>query len=392
MAVTKKQIFIDVYNPLTGVKITTWVNANINQFTKNINGGLSEAIIDLPYTFDYSGSDIAEGNDVKISITDKDTTPGVPRIIYTGYISMIEGNISDGQESMTVHLLGYNTSLATDILQTAMVTTKTYTTTDIGAIIRDLVATFKTANPTSKINYTTTTIPDVGQTITYTFKRVTYQDAIDRLRSIAPANYYFYIDENSTVNFKPKPTTPTHTFILGRHFSAVSAQRGVEKVRNSLLLWNGQVGTPGVDPCVYKRYEDSNSIGLYGRRTKVIDDYGITTGAVADLLAANFLAENTFPEIVLTIEIFDNTEDPDGKGYDIESIQPGDTCSFIGFSEGFSARYLSANMLITSVNYTPEKVELTIDPRNLGMIDWQDQNAKNIDQSVADGTPTTYTV
>jgi hypothetical protein len=178
---------------------------------------------------------------------------------------------------------------------------------------------------------------------------------------------------------------------LGRHFSAVSAQRGVEKVRNSILIWNGEPGPAGTPPCVYKRYEDSNSIGLYGRRAKTVDDYGISTEAVADLLAANFLAENTLPEIVLTIEIFDNTEDPGGKGYDIESIKPGDTCSFVGFSEGFATRYLSGNMLITSVNYTPEKVELTIDPRNLGMIDWQDQNAKNIDQSVADGTPTTYT-
>jgi len=388
MAVSRKQLFIDIFNPLTGEKIATWVNANLNQFVKNINSGLSECIIELPYTFDYSESDIAEGNDVQISISDKDTTPGTTRIIYSGYISMIEGTISDRKENVLVHLLGYNTMLANDVLRSGTTTTTiTYTSEDIGFVMRDLVEKFNLVNG-SKLNYTILTIPDVGSDITYTFKRTFYKDALDKVRSLAPANYFFYIDENNTVNFKPRPTTPTHTFILGRHFSAVKAQRGVEKIKNSLLLWNGEP-TVGV---IYKRYEDSNSIALYGRRTEVVDDYGVGDAATADMLAKNFLDENKEPEIVLTVEIMDNTENPDGYGYDIESIQPGDTCSFVGFSEEFAGRYLSANMLITSVTYTLDKVQLTIDPRNIGMIDWQNQTAKNIHEATSDSAPADYTV
>jgi hypothetical protein len=388
MAVKKKQLFVDVYNPTTGAKITTWMNANLNQFTKTINNGLSECILELPYAFDYAGSDIAEGNEVKISIQDNDTV-GVQKIIYWGYISMIEGEISDRKESMMVHLLGYQTTLALDIMQTAKVTAITFTGVDLGTAMRSIIDSFKAANPLSKISYTSLTIPTVGKVITYTFKRVTYQQAMDKLRSMAPANYYFYIDENNVVNFKPKPTTATHTFVLGRHFSAVRAQRGIEKVKNSLLLWNGEPSTS----IIYKRYEDAGSIALYGRRTNVVDDYGVGDEATADMLALNYLTENRDPEIVLTVEILDNTENPDGKGYDLESIQPGDTCSFVGFSEAFKGRYLSDNMLITSIIYTLDKVILTIDPRNLGIVDWQDQTSKNIRETVSDNTPgTAYTI
>jgi hypothetical protein len=388
MAVKKKQLFVDVYNPTTGAKITTWMNANLNQFTKTINNGLSECILELPYAFDYAGSDIAEGNEVKISIQDNDTV-GVQKIIYWGYISMIEGEISDRKESMMVQLLVYQTTLALDIMQTAKVTAITFTGVDLGTAMRSIIDSFKAANPLSKISYTSLTIPTVGKVITYTFKRVTYQQAMDKLRSMAPANYYFYIDENNVVNFKPKPTTATHTFVLGRHFSAVRAQRGIEKVKNSLLLWNGEPSTS----IIYKRYEDAGSIALYGRRTNVVDDYGVGDEATADMLALNYLTENRDPEIVLTVEILDNTENPDGKGYDLESIQPGDTCSFVGFSEAFKGRYLSDNMLITSIIYTLDKVILTIDPRNLGIVDWQDQTSKNIRETVSDNTPgTAYTI
>lgn len=386
MAVIKKQLFINIFNPLTGVKITTWINANLDNFVKKINAGLSECVIDLPYTFDYSGSDIAEGNFVEISISDNDITPGTTKLIYSGYISMIESIVSDRRESLTVHLLGFYTLLSLDILRDGLTTVVEYTAEDIGAVMRDIFSKYKIANPTSKINFTILTIPDVGEDITYSFKRTSYQDAIEKVRALAPANYYFYIDENNTVYFKAKPTTTTHTFVLGRHFSAVKAQRGVEKVKNSLLLWNGETISP-----IYKRYEDSNSVALYGKRTEVVDDYGISDEATADMLAANYLTENKEPEIVLTVEIFDNTENPDGKGYDLENIKPGDTCKFVGFSEGFISRYLTENMLITSIIYSLDKVELTIDPRNLGIIDWQNQTAKNIHSAVSDNAPADYT-
>jgi len=383
----EKQFIIEVFDPLTLAKITTWSNANIQSFRKKINGGFSECVIELPDPFDYYGTDIAEGNDVKISVIDADLTPGTTRVIYSGYISMVEGKIESRNEGVKVHLLGYNTMLSLDFLRSGTTTTQVFTTTDIGTIILNIVNLFITNNPTTKINASVISIPVVSETASYTFKRSTYQDAIDKMRSIAPANYYFYIDENNTVNFKPKPTTPTHTFTLGKHFSSISVQRGVEKIKNSLLLWDGK--NPAT---VYKKYEDSNSIALYGRRATKVDDYGLTDVPTADALALSFLNENKDPEIVINVQVMDNQKNIQGFGYDIESIQPGNTCRFVGFTDGFRGRYLQDNMLITEVVYYPDRVELTIDPRNLGILEWQDQSAKNTDQLSSDGTPTDYTV
>lgn len=383
----KKQYFIEVYDPLTKSKIATWANANIQSFRKKINGGFSECIVNLPYSFDYYGTDIAEGNDVKISVIDSDLSAGTSRVIYSGYISMVEGNIENRNEGVSIHLLGYNTMMSLDFLKSGTTTTQTFTATDIGTIILNIVNLFIANNPNTKINANVLSIPTVGQNATYTFKRSTYQEAIDKMRSLAPANYYFYVDENSTVNFKPRPTSPTHNFILGKHFSSIHVQRGVEKIKNSILLWNG-ITVGGI----YKLYEDSNSIALYGRRGTKIDDYGISDSATADYLAKTFLDENKEPEIVINVQITDNQENVSGFGYDIESIQPGDTCRFVGFTDGFRGRYLQDNMLITEVIYYTDRVELTIDPRNLGIIEWQDQQSKTVGQLISDTSPTDYTV
>lgn len=383
----KKQYFIEVFDNLTNEKITTWSDANIKNFKKKINGGFSECIIDLPKSFDYYGTDIAEGNDVKISMIDSDLTPGSTRVIYSGYISMVEGNVENRNEGVKIHLLGYNTMLALDILKDGTKTNLTFTATDIGTIMLSIVNFFIANNPGTKINASITSIPLVGEVATYTFKRSTYQEAIDKMRILAPANYYFYIDENNTVNFKPKPTTPTHTFTLGRHFSSIHVQRGVEKIKNSILVWNG-IFSGGI----YKLYEDSNSIALYGRRSAKIDDYGLSDEPTTDALASSYLTENKEPEIVIGVQIMDNQENIQGFGYDIESIQPGDTCRFIGFTDGFRSRYLKDNMLITEVLYYTDRVELVIDPRNLGIIEWQDQQSKTIGQLISDTSPDDYTV
>jgi len=64
--------------------------ANFGEFTKEINAGLGECIIDLAVKFDYQGTELSIGNVVDIIISDKDTTNEGFRKIYSGYISTIE--------------------------------------------------------------------------------------------------------------------------------------------------------------------------------------------------------------------------------------------------------------------------------------------------------------
>lgn len=309
---------------------------------------------------------------------------------------MIDARVGNNDEGITVHLLGYHTLLATDVLRDDVTTTVAYTATDLADVMKDIIDKYNIVNADSPFTYDSTSIPTTGIDVTaITFQRATYKDAMDKIRSYAPAHTFFYIDETNKISFKDPSATATHTFTLGKHFSALNMSRGIEKLRNGLLLWNGETGAAGTPPCIYKFYEDSNSQAKYGRRTEVKNDYTIggASGdeADADLFGKNFIDENKEPEIVITIQIMDNSEAVSGFGYDIESIQPGDTCAFVGFTEEFAARYLAPVMLITKVVYNMSNVELTIDARQRGLVDTQDATRKQVGDTQNIDVPASYT-
>jgi len=82
----KKQIMILVYDS-AGNYLNSWPTAFFSGFTKELNAGVGECVLTLPYAFDYTGQDLVEGNNVEIRISDFDTNkvgvaPGEPaRII-----------------------------------------------------------------------------------------------------------------------------------------------------------------------------------------------------------------------------------------------------------------------------------------------------------------------
>ncbi len=146
-----------------------------------------------------------------------------------------------------------------------------------------------------------------------------------------------------------------------------------------MLIWNGQTGGGQV----YKHYEDADSIEVYGRRAETIKDFGVNNSNAADLLGARFLADNKAPDIKISCTIIDNNGQ-DNWGYDIESIQPGDTCSFFGFNSGFDDIFRE-NMLITRVRYTLEKVELDVELARTGVVDVQRLQGQQIDDIASGG-------
>jgi hypothetical protein len=82
----------------------------------------------------------------------------------------------------------------------------------------------------------------------------------------------------------------------------------------------------------------------------------------------------------------------EGKGYDIESINPGDTCSFYGFDADVND-LLRDNMIITKVNYTLDKVELEVQIVKSGMLDTQSKQTIKIGEITSGGlkVPESYT-
>lgn len=389
-----KNLSIKVNRP-TGEWIKDWDSiANFSGFSKEINAGLSECVLELAVKFDYQGNELELGNVVEIFISDAQTLADGFLKIYSGYISLIEGHIDGGKEGITVTLLGHYTKLSVDYLKNGSQTTLYSDVTngltitspgseaDIGLIIRGIIDRYRAETVNPKINYSLASVPNAGQTALYTLSVKTYREALDRLISMYDSNYFYYVDENGLLSVKQKPSTPTHTFEFSKHFSSLRIQRSIEALRNNLLVWNGE------NPGVYNDYKDDASILQYGRRSDFKEDYGIADDTSADKIGAKYIAENKDPAIKLICELIDNNIDP-AKGYDIESVQPGDSCRFIGFNQSLSDLF-SDNMLITKVDYTLYKVILTIEMRKTGIINLQDKTVKEVNDLRSQGIPETY--
>ena len=402
MSLFKKQIVINVYSA-SGSFLRSLPNFTFDGFTKELNGGLSECVIQTDMMFDYSGNDLVLGNDIEIRIVDKDTVAlagdAGAVIVYRGYISFIEREVDGAKESVKIHLLGYYTLLALDILKNgAQTTLYSYSTdgltatlgsqdaADIALMVRAVMDRYIAETTLPRLSYDDLDIPVTSTTAIYTFEQKTYREALDILRSMAPVGVFYYINEIGRLSFKTKPTTPTHKFTFGRHFSRVHVEHSLEKVRNFLVVWNGKSGGSSI----YEHYQDDDSIALFGRRAERANDYGISDTSSSDLLGSRFLADNKKPDIKVTCTIIDNNED-DALGYDIESIQPGDTCSFYGFSPGFDDIFQD-NMLITSVSYSLNSAEITVEIIKSSLVDLQTKQQGDINDISSGGLaiPTTY--
>ena len=321
-----KTIHFEIYKPDGTLLKSRWENAKFIDFTKKLNGGLGPCLIELGEAFDYQDETLTLNNEIQIWIEDKDTGSN-GKLIYSGYISNIFRSIDEGEEKVLVNLLGYYTRLGQDIWKNGTTTTFNYSgsATDIGTIFRSLIDRYiaETINP--KITYSKDTIKTTGTTTEFKFEFLTYREAIDILRSLAPSNWWWYVDEHGTIYFKSKTTSPIHNFISGKHFKSIRVERSMEKVKNAVFFYD-DVGN------LLKLYTDDGSVKDYGRRSIKIFNDRIGVATDADKIGESFVLEHKDPDIKIIAEIIDNNED-DQFGYDIESINPGDTCSFLGFDE-----------------------------------------------------------
>lgn len=388
-----KNIAIKVYSP-DGVFLKEWKNGKLDGFTKEINSGLGECLVTLGEKMDYEGLDLALGNILEVLVADKNTSEGYERV-YSGYISMIEPIIDGFQEEILVHTLGHHTKLSLDILKdgnqvvlysdptTGLTTTSPGSAADTGLIMRAIIQRYREEATNPLIFYTNASIPLTSETAVYNIALKRHREAIDSIASMLPVGYFWYCDENGLFSAKPKPTTPTHTFQFGKHFKSINIERSIEKIRNSLLIWNG------LETGIFKIYEDAVSIAKYGRRFELLTDYGIDDATSADKIGNRYIAENKNPSVKLTCEIIDNNIDGI-NGYDIESIQPGDTCRFVNFDSGVS-NILEDNMLITKVEYRFDVAIIEIELQKGGIVDWQQKTAKKVEALASYSCPEVYT-
>jgi|GEM_PF-2144470 len=386
-----------VYSNKNGSFLGLFKNVDFSGFTKIINGGLGECVLKIDGTFESFDeyNKVQLNNYVEILVSDIDTandtlnTGEGYRLIYSGYISKYSTWVDGPNEGVNVNLLGYSTKLMQGLLkdaQTGKVTFFTNTSdgisttgpaviTDVGDVVKGILGQYIKENPTTKITYSGETLTQTGTNGMFTFELMSYQQAFNYIKSIAPSEWWWYINADNMFYFKTKPSSATHTFVYGKDFKSIKVEKSIEKIKNAFLFWDGD-STSSI-PVRY--YKDKTSILYYNPRVEILVDYSQKYGGTAEAnnVARNFLDTHKNPDIQVIVEIVDNNE-TDEVGYDIENIDPGDTCRFVGFNKDTLENFKD-NMLITRVDYTPTSVVLTIEPMQMGIIPQMEKNKRNID-------------
>ena len=366
MIYTGKTFLYKVYTP-AGVYLTTWDDVvSEPNFSRILNGSLSDTTITLARKFDAFGEgvDVALSNKVLIYAVDRDDPNGI--LIYSGFISGYQPTMTAAGESVDVTLLPYASLLEQDILVSGSNTTVTYSSQDPSDILKDIL---DKANQV--VDYATGSVDTTGLSISYDFNTATYLQAIQAVLAMAPTGWYFHIGADNIIQFHDTPGTTTHTLIVGVHLAEVRPMKRLENVKNVVLF---------VGDGIYKKYTRPGSISSYGQRVYVYQDNRVSVEASADILAGNYLDNNESPEIRTTIRVLDSNYDAD-KGYDIESINPGDTILLKGFGVDYPASLWDSAtwdvsswdfsiagsqniaMRVMSVAYTPDHVDIELSSR-----------------------------
>jgi len=371
-----KEITIKSFNS-SGVYIKNINDATFDSFTKAINGGLSELTIRLARAIDNfnSAGDVTIGNKIEVWIYDEDTgMAGVK--IYTGFVEQ-QNPIIDGNDRY-VEIVCYSmvAKIKNDILkdsaQTKLYTKATdgltVTFADIAAaeisdIVKSIIDKFNAVNTAFNLFYNTngvSTVQTTGNNMMFQFEAMTYFEAIEKCREVAPQNWHWIINASDEIEFKPISGAADHTFVLNKDIKSLRASKTADGIKNILLLWCNKAdgGTPAGP--LYKQYKDDASISLYGRRVEKTIDHSIYDETTMDNIGNSFVNENKEPKIRLEIEIIDNNEND--KGYNIENIDPGDTCRIVGLDvDGIT---FGENMIIKEVDYRLTSVKLVIETEN----------------------------
>jgi hypothetical protein len=356
--------------------VTTWTKEVLSEpsFRSTINGGVGELVIELGRDFDDFGEDddVKLNNKVECWVVDNEAPNG--RLLYSGYISGYQPSVKEVEEKVQIIVLGYVTELQRMILRDASGNTQlTYNSYDPSDILTDVIDKYRAVG--GHINYAAGSIQKTNTTVSYTFNTNTVKEVLDKIIELCPVGWYFRIDPDNTIYLAPKNILSDHIFTLGLNVENLETFRRVEDLVNRVLFIGGG------SPALYRMYENTSSQDTYGLYEKKIVDQRVTVVATASTIANREIDSKKDPEIRSMMTIVDSSG-PGSRGYDIETIKPGQTLKIKNLEDGVSSTPLwdvaiwdtdvwdqtlatsAADVIqILSVSYTPDSIQIEASSR-----------------------------
>lgn len=295
--------------------ISQWITSD---FITNqaINDAGSQFVMRLGQSPDNFGEGvmIKHNNNVKVYVHDQDVPSGLQ--IFDGFIADYTPFFTPEGDYVDVTVVGYGAMLDKNVIEDDGDTFVQYFTQDPSDILRDILDKYAAAG--GKITYTEDSIDDTGTVTSYDFNTNTTMEGIDKCLELAPAGWYFYIDQATNVlHFHQKVDTPDYLFLLDKHISHLEVKKSIEPVINIVLFTGGDVGNP-LAP-LFKRYERAGSIAEFGPRVLRMQDGRVKLSATAATMSNSVLDNHAAAELSTTIKIIDNAID-NTKGFDLETI------------------------------------------------------------------------
>ena len=311
-------------------------------FNFNINSGCSEFNLRINSPFDQydEGGLIAFSNIVEIFLVNEDNKDG--KLIYKGVMPEYNPFIKlDGDEGITLNLLGLLSLLNQEYYKSGVNYTVTHNNIDPANIIKAIIDNYATETGNNLIWYDVSSIDLTGVLVSYEFKQLKWIDAIKKAFELVPANWYWYIDIDGKFYLKQKPSSSTHQFTMGINLDEVDAVKTARKIVNHCRVYYTDV--------LYQEFSDATSISTYGKFEEVIADSDIQDASSALERAKKVVGDNKDPKISTKIAVNNN--------YDIGKIKPGDTCELLNFN---TEKTFTDNMQIYSISYKEDAVTLNL--------------------------------
>jgi hypothetical protein len=334
------------------------------EFTSKINGGLGECTFKLDQTVEnFMQTDFAlDFYRIEVYVSDEDSA-STGDLVWSGIFQEYKFKIGEFVE-IWLTFASYTFLLAKTI---ARVTTTTisdgdtgdrrfkYTADDPALIIRDLLDQFAELQPDT-ITYTTSTIPTTGLSMTLTINAMTFLDAINEVMKFMPDLYFWRLgaDNNVYVGLT-NLSSVDHLVMIGQSVVSGEYTYSARGITNFIDYHGGE--TDGVN--LYENYTDSTSITAFGNREEIIDNSNVTLSDSAEFETDRIFDKQASPVRVVSVNIIDSNYAD--KGYDIESINVGDTIqvkspkletelSGWGYDSAIGVPFQ-----VQSVSYTPTK-------------------------------------
>lgn len=312
-----KEILYKVFQS-DGTFVTTWTDVVSElTFKWTINGGLSNITIRLarPESSFGENEDVKQGNIINVYIFDEES--GVDGIlVYSGILVSYVPQVIGGREYVDVEFFSHYWELKNKILESGGNTEVAYSSQDPGAIMRSVLDLYA-----GTIDHTTGSVDDTSTTVSYTFNTVDYQSAVSKILELCPDGWFYRVGADSILYMEAREVNASHYFTMGREIMEYYPEKRSEGIVNTVYFRGGST--------LYKKYTSTSSVSTYGTRAVTVIDERVTVEATADIIADRILDAKASPEIRVVLKIMDSNGQDNEKGYDIESIKPGQTCKIL---------------------------------------------------------------